>query len=84
MAYSNNDSFYFAPAAPEESDSCPFLWGETLATMTEAYNQTALTFASGWDTVNLSESSAIPSTVPASNGEKPQPSLSILALRKSH
>lgn len=72
MVYSNNDSFYFPPAAPEEFDSYPFLWGETSATPEKAYHQTTLTFASGWDTVDPPEPSAIPPTslLPTGNDEK--------------
>ena len=48
MAYFNRDNFDSPSSAPEEFDSDPFLWRQTLATKEEVHQYATPTFASGW------------------------------------
>lgn len=48
MAYFNHNNFDSPSSTPEEYDSDPFLWRQTLATKEEVHRYATPTFASGW------------------------------------
>ena len=62
MAYFNRDNFDSPSSAPEEFDSDPFLWRQTLAAKEEVHQYPAPTFASGWTTQDQHGSVTNPST----------------------